>query len=561
LASMANVGLAAVSRFPYAMARDGLIPPIFTKTLENGAPWFNIIMTSVTMAIIFLTLDVAKIAKLGSSFKLLIFGLVMVVVIVYRTTDPTFEHYQPGFKAPFYPYLQLFGISCEIILLYFMGVIGFVVVAVFVVLGFIMYLIYGQYHAVFLGIVTPERCFGILPMKFRTYEVFRREMLQVRKNPLFHYDQEGAESLKSNTVQADYQKQHECLKTGKSKGLYINRVCLTGGPCANKYQGLMYMIKAMTKAGYDCYAVPSVIHTLQNGGCAIPPREDIKNLQIFYVQVINMQVAMERSFTKIAQESNRPSILITDRGALDIKGFFPECWDQIVDKTEFTEEYLMNRYDIVIHLQTTARGLEQFYNDPVFTRGNAIDIDTNLEQAWQGHHNHKIVGNDKGLDHKLQEATAHVLNLLSRAGDKNLKRRMSTMLKGDKEIEAILSTLPNHEGSFCAGNRILPLSDAQPTHLGPRRPSDGAFDGLATRSSGQQRLSGVYERRPSDLAVLKERLSQKQINIESFVEEVALKAANDEDSSDEIQIGKAGVSEKVDHVDQISFGSGADTGI
>jgi len=66
MAGMANVAVAAVSRFPYAMATDGLIPSVFIKMTDAGAPWVCILLSSFLMGVAVVTLDVKKIAKLAS---------------------------------------------------------------------------------------------------------------------------------------------------------------------------------------------------------------------------------------------------------------------------------------------------------------------------------------------------------------------------------------------------------------------------------------------------------------------------------------------------------------
>jgi hypothetical protein len=66
--------------------------------------------------------DPAPIAKLASAFQLLLFGLVCIAVIVMREAKiPT---YKPGFKAPFYPWLQVMGILISFWLIIEMGILA-----------------------------------------------------------------------------------------------------------------------------------------------------------------------------------------------------------------------------------------------------------------------------------------------------------------------------------------------------------------------------------------------------------------------------------------------------
>merc|ERR1719361_3189510 len=83
MAGMANVAIAAVSRFPYAMARDGLIPEQFVWMTSTGTPWVCVLWSSLLMGTAVLTLDVKKIAKLTSSFNLIIFISGDIALLVY----------------------------------------------------------------------------------------------------------------------------------------------------------------------------------------------------------------------------------------------------------------------------------------------------------------------------------------------------------------------------------------------------------------------------------------------------------------------------------------------
>jgi len=92
------------------------------------------------LAIIFL--DVVKIAKLASAFKVLMFIFNELSVIVLRETNA--QWYKPTFKSPLYPYVQIFGILSGIVLLAFLGIMPVVSVIGVVALGFLIFLLYGS---------------------------------------------------------------------------------------------------------------------------------------------------------------------------------------------------------------------------------------------------------------------------------------------------------------------------------------------------------------------------------------------------------------------------------
>jgi len=165
MVSMANVSLLAISRFPYAMSRDGLIPPFFGKVWEKtNAPYVSILMASGVMAVCVIFLPTKKLVKLGSSFKLLIFLIENLALFVFRWHMHTTETwYRPKFKVPLYPYLQFFGITGEFLMIVLMGFEGLIAVGTVFVLSLIIYLIYGRSHARFHGIFALDEKLGIGP--------------------------------------------------------------------------------------------------------------------------------------------------------------------------------------------------------------------------------------------------------------------------------------------------------------------------------------------------------------------------------------------------------------
>ncbi len=118
-ASMANAGVMAASRYPLAMARDRIFPDRFAATGRRGTPLAAIVFTTIILVLSLLTLEVQSVAKLASALQLLLFALVNVAVIVMR--ESRIESYDPGFRAPFYPWLQLAGIFLALILVAEMG--------------------------------------------------------------------------------------------------------------------------------------------------------------------------------------------------------------------------------------------------------------------------------------------------------------------------------------------------------------------------------------------------------------------------------------------------------
>ncbi len=162
LMSMANSGVLASSRFPFAMAKDKMMPGFLGLVNSKFmTPVAAILTTSLLIGLAIVYLDVIKIAKLASAFKVLMFIFNELSVIVLRETNA--QWYKPSFRSPLYPYVQLFGIVSGIVLLTFLGIMPLVSVFGVFALGFIIFLIYGR-NSDRSGVISN---YGILSFLFK----------------------------------------------------------------------------------------------------------------------------------------------------------------------------------------------------------------------------------------------------------------------------------------------------------------------------------------------------------------------------------------------------------
>ncbi|MCR9133751.1 MAG: amino acid permease [bacterium] len=121
-ASTGNAGIMSASRYPLAMSRDGLLSPIFQNIGKFKTPHIAVIVTTLIMAAVLLLFDVEAVAKLASAFQLLLFCLLNLSVIVMR--ESRIEAYKPGYKSPFYPWLQIAGMIISLWLVAEMGLLA-----------------------------------------------------------------------------------------------------------------------------------------------------------------------------------------------------------------------------------------------------------------------------------------------------------------------------------------------------------------------------------------------------------------------------------------------------
>lgn len=143
MVNTSNAGILAGSRFPFAMSRDRLLPEALGKLHPKFlTPLSSIILSGIIVAIVLLTMDVAKIAKLASAFMIMIYMIENLAVIVLRENRP--QWYKPGYKAPLYPLIQVLGIISGLALLYAMGMLAFLAITSIAIPGILFYFLYAK---------------------------------------------------------------------------------------------------------------------------------------------------------------------------------------------------------------------------------------------------------------------------------------------------------------------------------------------------------------------------------------------------------------------------------
>ncbi len=141
-ASTGNAGVMSASRYLLAMARDNHIWSGFSRLGRFRTPTLALVATGIAMALALILLPVESVAKLASAFQLLIFSLVNLAVIVMR--ESRIDAYDPGFRSPLYPWMQLAGVLIPFALIFQMGWLAILFTMGVTVVGIAWYHFYAR---------------------------------------------------------------------------------------------------------------------------------------------------------------------------------------------------------------------------------------------------------------------------------------------------------------------------------------------------------------------------------------------------------------------------------
>ncbi len=139
-ATTANAGIMSASRYLLAMSRDRVIPHRLSEFSRFNTPVNAIYLTSGVIIIIVAVTGLERIAKLASTFQLLVFAFVNIAVIVMRESG--IKSYDPGFKSPFYPWIQVVGILISVVLIPEMGLLSSIFAMGLVAIGVVWHNLY-----------------------------------------------------------------------------------------------------------------------------------------------------------------------------------------------------------------------------------------------------------------------------------------------------------------------------------------------------------------------------------------------------------------------------------
>jgi APA family basic amino acid/polyamine antiporter len=147
LSSVMLVLLYGQTRIFYTMARDGLIPPVFSKVHPKfKTPWINTLIVGVLACSFAGFMGLDQLANLTNVGTLLAFAIVCFTVVYLRFTRPDMKR---GFKTPLFPFTPILGAAmCLFLLMSLMAhreTRNFFVV--YLVGGVLLYFVYGMWNS------------------------------------------------------------------------------------------------------------------------------------------------------------------------------------------------------------------------------------------------------------------------------------------------------------------------------------------------------------------------------------------------------------------------------
>ncbi len=159
LTSVLLVLLLGQSRIFYAISRDGLLPPVFSRVHPKfQTPSIPTILTGLAVGLTAGLVPIKEIAELTNIGTLFAFVLVCLGVWILRNVEP--ELARP-FKTPAVPIVPLLGAGSCALMMFGLGVVTWMRFIVWMSVGFAIYFGYGRFHSKVANAVNaPKRATG-----------------------------------------------------------------------------------------------------------------------------------------------------------------------------------------------------------------------------------------------------------------------------------------------------------------------------------------------------------------------------------------------------------------
>lgn len=221
----------------------------------------------------------------------------------------------------------------------------------------------------------------------------------------------------------------------------ITKIVLTGGPCAGKTTALVKVIEHFSSLGFKVFTIPEVPTMFTQAGMDYLTT----NREFFYEgekATLEVQLALEDKFLRMAEACTEPCIIVCDRGTMDISAYMTkDMWEDITRAVGTSTAELRERYDAVLHLVSAADGAEQFYttsnnasrNEPADEKGLQIArmLDKKVIGAWAGHSHLRVINNHEDFEAKIKRVLREISNVLALPSQIEEERKYIVRLIGD----------------------------------------------------------------------------------------------------------------------------------
>ena len=227
----------------------------------------------------------------------------------------------------------------------------------------------------------------------------------------------------------------------RNKKIELNKIVLTGGPCAGKTTALNWINNYFSQRGYTVLTVPETATELIPNGVSPWSCGSAYDFQTFQIK---LQKTKEKIFEDAAITMDKKKILIVcDRGIMDAKAYVSDIdFKRILRDFKTCETKERDSYDAVFHLVTAAKGKESFYTlDNNNARYEGIEeakiVDDRIISSWTGHPHFRVIDNSTEFEEKLKRLIKEIALFLGEPEPFEIERKYLIYYPNIKKLESL----------------------------------------------------------------------------------------------------------------------------
>ena len=199
----------------------------------------------------------------------------------------------------------------------------------------------------------------------------------------------------------------------------IKRFVLTGGPSSGKSQSMPHIKAHLEANGYKVICIDETSTQIINSN--IHWRDENVDAMTYQKAIFKMQKSKEDVFEEVAKGINYDKVVILcDRGLLDGKAYIDEAKFHIIAGMNgiASEKEMLDRYDMVLYLDTTAGKVTMTYGNENNKARTATSTEAQLfgqrvRSAWSKHPSLVDIPCTPRFEDKVSLICSHIDNHLN----------------------------------------------------------------------------------------------------------------------------------------------------
>lgn len=253
------------------------------------------------------------------------------------------------------------------------------------------------------------------------------------------------------------------MKPEKKPEKRIVKIPITGGPCSGKSTVISTIKQRFQNAGWKVFICQEMATRLFSSGIEIFGK-GLSGMD-FQEEVFLRQLDEEDFIYRMAQAHDYDNILIVlDRAIMDGMAYVEEeAFSELLHKHGYDKVQIRDlRYDAVFHLDTAAKGAEQFFTlENNEARKETIQeariLDDKTIAAYLGHSYLRRIDNSTGFDEKVDRLVQEMFSFLGMPVPEKTQRKFLVTMPNINDLDIpyqiidiqqqyLKSSSPNEEG-------------------------------------------------------------------------------------------------------------------